>query len=418
MDAEGNTTAASSPTSKAKRGKDQIQWSEDVWSAIDQAVVEEITRSRMAAKFLQQVHVPKKRTTIDSDVVVPPTADDPSLSIDESNTTRIQEYSVQFRLSPAQVEAEGQYDTEQSNQAAPSPPQGPATSSQSTASRPHRASTAVSLALKTANILAQAEDLVIFNGQNAAANSPLFINKQVQPLDPNIKTNLDLGLLNIQPSTTKPPGPNVIQLPAGQVVPVHPTSDGTFPPRYAENTLNAVAQAISILQGLAHYDNYALVLHTFPYADLHQALANTLIEPVEPISHLVTAGIFGTGALPPFTPVDAAKAGHSAQDASTGLPTQIASPPVDDSPGSAADLPGTPAVTGYEEGNVLYTGFLVSLSGNNVDVVRGLMDDALDVSVTFNQKDQNEQYRFRAVQRFALRLKDPTAVVLLLFLDS
>jgi uncharacterized linocin/CFP29 family protein len=45
------------------------------------------------------------------------------------------------------------------------------------------------------------------------------------------------------------------------------------------------------------------------------------------------------------------------------------------------------------------------------------MDDGLDVSVTFNQKDQNEQYRFRAVQRLALRLKDPTAVVLLLFLD-
>ena len=59
----------------------------------------------------------------------------------------------------------------------------------------------------------------------------------------------------------------------------------------------------------------------------------------------------------------------------------------------------------------------MGLTGNTMDLVRGQMDDGLDVSVTFNQKDQNEQYRFRAVQRLALRLKDPTAVVLLLFLD-
>ena len=53
-----------------------------------------------------------------------------------------------------------------------------------------------------------------------------------------------------------------------------------------------------------------------------------------------------------------------------------------------------------------------------MDHVRGRMEDHLDVIVTFNQKDENEQYRFRVVQRFALRLKDPTAVILLLFLDT
>jgi hypothetical protein len=66
---------------------------------------------------------------------------------------------------------------------------------------------------------------------------------------------------------------------------------------------------------------------------------------------------------------------------------------------------------------VLYTGVVVSLTGNTMDLVRGQMDDGLDVAVTFNQKDQNEQYRFRAAQRLALRQKDPSAVVLLLFLD-
>ncbi len=53
-----------------------------------------------------------------------------------------------------------------------------------------------------------------------------------------------------------------------------------------------------------------------------------------------------------------------------------------------------------------------------MDHVRGMLDDSLDAMVTFNQKDQNEQYRFRVFQRFALRLKDPTAVILLLYMDS
>jgi uncharacterized linocin/CFP29 family protein len=53
-----------------------------------------------------------------------------------------------------------------------------------------------------------------------------------------------------------------------------------------------------------------------------------------------------------------------------------------------------------------------------MDHVRGRMDENLDVAVNFNQKDANEAYRFRVAERFALRLKDPSAVILLLFMDS
>ena len=111
----------------------------------------------------------------------------------------------------------------------------------------------------------------------------------------------------------------------GSAVQPKAPSDGgaaAFPFLYQENSLNAVAQGVSILQGNGYYDSYALVLNTVPFADLHQALSNTLIEPVEPISHLVSAGIFGTGALPPFNPVTAA----GEQLPGTGLPTFIATP--------------------------------------------------------------------------------------------
>jgi len=242
--------------------------------------------------------------------------------------------------------------------------------------------------------------LILFNGQNAVANSPLFKSQAVQALDLNLQKDLDLGLLNIQPVFSGKANTPTIALPAAQVIPVHPTigSIGGAPPRYAEKTLNAVAQGVAVLQGLGHYNHYALVLQTVPYADLHQALPDTLIEPVEPISHLITAGVYGTN-LPPFDGVNA------------GLPAQIFGAD------GTTPLPLT-TIPGFAPGNVLYTGVIVSLCGNVLDHVRGRMDNQLDVMVSCNQKDTNEQYRFRVVERFCLRLKDPTGVILLLFMDT
>src|SRR5262249_41434256 len=103
-------TTMTPPTSTSNRGKDQIHWSEGVWKALDHAVMEEMMRTRVAAKFLSHVHVDKKQTTVAADVVTVPSPPgggagapfDPALSVDESATNRIQEYWVQFRMSVAQ----------------------------------------------------------------------------------------------------------------------------------------------------------------------------------------------------------------------------------------------------------------------------------------------------------------------------
>ncbi|MDA4136803.1 MAG: bacteriocin family protein [Thaumarchaeota archaeon] len=408
-----------SPTVKSSRGKGQVQWSDGVWKALDQAVLEEMKRTRVGAKFLPLVHVPEKQTTVEANVVIVPlsaaaaekagAAFDSALSVDESQTNRIQEYWTAFRLSAAQVQAEEHEEMQPNNR-------GP--------------STAVSLALRAANILAQAEDLVLFNGQNAAVNSPLFTGENVQYSDRNLNLDLDCGLLKVRPvQPVVSSVENNILLPVTQVIPVHPSVLGNAgsAPRYAENTLNVVSQGISALQGLGHYENYALVLHTVPYADIYQALPDTLIEPAEPISHLVKAGIYGTSALPPFAPVTSGSAPGSVPVLS-GLPTGIVTPATSTTPAGTTLLSSMvqfnssplllPAGSTPGPAAVLYTGVLVSLSGNTMDLVRGVTEDSLDVSVIFDQKDQNEQYRFRVAQRFALRLKDPTAVILLLFLDS
>jgi len=160
--------------------------------------------------------------------------------------------------------------------------------------------------------------------------------------------------------------------PAAQVVTVNPrVANGP----YQDRTVAAIAQAFAILQGNGQYGPYALVLQTNPFADANSPLPTTLITPAEPIRHLMNAGFYGTGTLP------------SARD------------------------PGVPALPA----NILYTGFVVSLGGNTMDLVRGKMTANEDVIVRFEQKDVSGNYRFRVMQRFALRLKDITAVVQLQF---
>lgn len=415
---------AAARTTKNSRGKEHLQWSPAVWQALDHSLMKEMLATRVLSKFVPQFHVEGKEKSVVADVVTVPAAGaaDPALFIDESDTTRIQEYFATFRLSKAQVETEEQEEMSLSHEAEPSH----AHESMGTpgtehhhpehANRYHRASTAGSLTIQTANVLAQAEDLILNNGQNAVANSALFqgANAIVQSNDPLLQSHLDYGLANINPTPAGGGGPDITVNPAAgalglfsttQIIVVHPTvaAAGGAPPLYRENTLNAVAQGVTVLQGFSHYEHYALVLNTGPYADLHQALPTTLIQPVEPISHLVKAGIHGTGTLPPF----AAPAGGG-----NGLPVSI----------NGVRLPGA-AATGLVANwgaatQVLYTGLLLALNGNNMDIVRGRMDDNMDAAVNFETKAAGGQHYFRAVQRFALRFKRRDAVILFLFVDT
>jgi hypothetical protein len=87
------------------------------------------------------------------------------------------------------------------------------------------------------------------------------------------------------------------------------------------------------------------------------------------IKPLMTAGFFGTGTLPPN--------------------------------------PGAPPVVPLV---APYYGVLVSLGGNTMDLVMGL-----EPLVAFMQEDTNGNFRFRVLERFALRVKDTTGIVILQF---
>jgi hypothetical protein len=284
---------------------------------------------------------------------------------------------------------------------------------------------------------------------------------------------IDLGLLNLLlPGGSVPP--LLRALPPGQIVPVSPvTPYGS----YHERTVTAIVQAVSILGGNGQYGAFAAVLNTRPFADAHSPLPSTLITPAEPIRHLMNAGFYGTVALPPFlTPAGALNGGLPVSypnavpailvtNGGAGYNPPPAPPPavaIDPLPppvgGAPPGVPATAVATvsaggvvtaitvtdqgsGYaatpnvaidappgaavgpvpataEVAPVLYTGFVVSLGGNTMDLVRGRMTADEDVVVRFEQKDADGFYRFRVVERFALRLKSIRAVVQLLFLAA
>ena len=238
-------------------GREKVPWSQEIWDRIDQTVHCECQRTKIAARFLPMYGpIDPKARTVPSDIVV--VSDSESyLSVDETATTPIVEIQVQFQLTPQQVNDEQQL------------------------------MTAVTLASRAANLLSQAEDLLIFQGQ-AALKSPLFAGNKVQ-----LKSGQPgAGLVNL---ATLP-----IQTVAVEPLPPQPGDTQT---RWGENTFAAVARAYSILQsgdGLAqaHYGPYASVLQYVPYADTYAPLRTTLIMPADRIKPLVAEGFFGTGTLP------------------------------------------------------------------------------------------------------------------------
>ena len=143
----------SSPTA-VSRGRDKIHWTKEIWDHLDMAVHDECMRTRVAAKFLPIHKVPEQTTTVPADFVAAPAAARggvlSSFNVDEAAVTRLIEFWVEFSLTPQQVEQEMQIEQ---------------------AHRGH--STAVTLATRAANLLAQAEDLILFQGASAFV-TPLF----------------------------------------------------------------------------------------------------------------------------------------------------------------------------------------------------------------------------------------------------
>ena len=228
-------------------GRDKIDWSQALWNRIDQAVHQETERTRVAAKFVPLYGPVPDALTAPADTIELET-----MTINEGETTPLIEIWVEFKLTKQQVERE------------------------------ESLATTVTLATRAANLLSQAEDLLIFQGKKAAKHE-LFQSKRVHHR--NGLPNAGLVFADNQFSY--------------EFTEVKPLDVSTK--KYGERTFGAVAEGYSRLQGKGHYGPYALVLPTDAFADTYAPLASTLIMPADRIKPLVAKGFLGTGTLPPLT---------------------------------------------------------------------------------------------------------------------
>ena len=139
-------------------------------------------------------------------------------------------------------------------------------------------------------------------------------------------------------------------------VTVAPVEPGTT--RFGENTFEGVVEAIARLAARGHAGPYAAALRSEIYADSFAPLRGTLIAPADRIRPLAAQGFAGSGALP------------------------------------------------------ARTGLVFSVGGNVIDLVIGV-----DPLISFTQVDADGLLRLRVFERFALRIKDPTALVRMRFGD-
>ena len=308
-------------------GHDKIpQWTADIWTSIDKAVGDEHKLTAVAAQFLTPpVPDGTMNGTVEADKVF--TGDDGVLSIDESENRSIVEIAVQFRVRKAQVDNEAQMKT------------------------------AESLATRAANLLARAEDLLIFQGL-AALGDPLFTSKSVVLIIPNPnKKNNSVNSFLFDGND--------------QTIVVEPAEINSTNPVlsiYGENTYAAVAEGYAILQK-THYGRQALVLPTTIYADTYATRTTTLDIPAitaDRIKGLIGDRVYGTSTLPALNGSSPAK------------------------------------------------GVLVALDGNTMDLVVQ-MGPTVEV---VTQDPVRGDYVFKVYERFALRLKDGNAVVELDFIPK
>jgi len=339
----------------------KVPWPPAVWEAVHQAVHEEVMRVELAHRFMRVHGLHPKTTSVPPDLITPQALPgDPSssltLTVDEGVTIRLNEIWTEFALTPQQV-----HDTAE-------------------AKHPHH-TTAVTLARRAAQYLGLAKNMVVLQGSNAYNTQ--YFTQYIRWRQGQIPQ--DQGLLGAGPGTpySAPPpasAPPGVAGAGGATIQVEPLSlteveatTSSFGVTYGQNTFGATTNSVALLTDLGHPGDYALILETYPFADLYAPVGSgSLVVTADRVTPLVKAGLFSSGALPP---------------------NFLLSTPPPSSP------PGGP-----------YYGVLVDPVGDNMDVVVGI-----HATTVFMQQDPNDNWRFRVLTRFALRLKDATAVAVLQF---
>ena len=230
----------------------EVNWDENIWKEINDAVVAEVLKVRTAQKVFPTMLLDTNPTEIPNDVI-----NFADLSIREGQTKTLVEIYLEFPLTATQVGKEAQLKT------------------------------CKTLARMAAKALALAEDTVIFQGQAGK-------------LPANVQADLIAaaghGLLGeAEPGDADDNDPNKVNKPIEVIPPAKPKPGVLF----GENVFSAVAEGIAKLTAKAQAPKFALFLPVKVYADTFVPPSDaSLVTTAERIKPLVEGGFMETVTLP------------------------------------------------------------------------------------------------------------------------
>jgi uncharacterized linocin/CFP29 family protein len=250
-----------------------VDWPESVWKEINDAVLAEVGKVRVAQKVFPTVHLDGNPVQVPDELI-----NFQDLSIAEGQTKPFVELFATFRLTSTQVKQEGEQKTGKT------------------------------LARMAAKALALAEDTYFFQLSTLAARNPGPANAQPAPspvlpantqID-NWRLGIDLGLLaaanpanaNARDPTRVTPPLVVQRAPAG--LDVNPNGV-----QWGNNSFAQVAGAIAALVGKGQAASYAVILPTNPYADTFiPPSPASLVTTADRIRPLAEGGFYTSPVLP------------------------------------------------------------------------------------------------------------------------
>jgi uncharacterized linocin/CFP29 family protein len=232
-------------------GNAAVDWPDEVWQGIANAVAKEVAKVRTAQKVFPTVALADSPTEIPDDVI-----DFRNLSIQEGSTKPFVELYQEFPLTSTQV------------------------------GRETKDKTCQTLSRMAAKALALVEDAIIFQGRAASLGD-------VEADQIGSAANGLLGAAD--PRNADDANPRRVSVPI-DIDPLKPPRPGLV---YGENVFSAVVAGIAKLVSKGQAPMFALFLPTRVYADSFVPPSNaSLATTAERIKPLVEGGFYGTGTLP------------------------------------------------------------------------------------------------------------------------
>jgi uncharacterized linocin/CFP29 family protein len=241
----------------------ELGWSEAIWSEINQNVLTEVGKVRVAQKVFPTAVIDSSPTQVPNEVI-----DFATMTIREGETKPFVEIYREFSLTGTQVQQE---------------------------EAQHAGRTLARMAAKE---LALAEDAYFLQMSDRAAARPAAVPVLANPSihADNWRLALDLGLLA---EANSPTADDASPQQGAVPIAVAQTTARASQAKWGENTFKAVTDGIAKLVSKAQAPAYALFLPTAIYADTFvPPSAASLVTTADRIKPLVEGGFYSSGVLP------------------------------------------------------------------------------------------------------------------------